>query len=222
MFMGPFEATMIWDEKTLSGVKRFLERIEDLLSHFIDLNKQFVEHTDSIKFLEVLNKTILKITEDIDNFGFNTAIAKLMELGNYLQSERNNPKNALIESGEKEKRLWAISNESIRKIIKLIAPMAPYLAEELWKAAGESGSVHEADWPKADLKFLVQETITIPVAVNGKVRDQLTMVNDKRQMREEVIRQAKDLEKIKKWLEGKEVIRKIYIVGKMINLVVRD
>jgi leucyl-tRNA synthetase len=58
--------------------------------------------------------------------------------------------------------------------------------------------------------------------VNGKVRDQLTMVNDKRQMREEVIRQAKDLEKIKKWLEGKEVIRKIYIVGKMINLVVRD
>ncbi|MFA4826664.1 MAG: class I tRNA ligase family protein [Candidatus Shapirobacteria bacterium] len=202
MFMGPFEGTMAWNEKTLLGVKRFLEKLERLVYKHIKSN------CASNKWAQVIiNKKIDGITRNIESFGYNTAIAKMMEMINELQIKN-----------------YELRIEDIKKIIKLAAPMVPYLAEELWnkvKDNNDSKSVHQAEWPKAEEKYLVEEEITIAVAVNGKVREQLVVKSEDAENREEVIKKAKGLLGMKKWLEGKEVMKEFYVPGKMINLVLK-
>ena len=182
MFMGPFNGTMAWNENTLMGVKRFLDKFEKAM-----INLSASSNEDKV----IINKTIDGVTKDLENFGYNTAIAKLMECLNKVSG-------------------W--SREESKKIIKLIAPFAPYLAEELWN---ESESVHAAEWPKVEEKYLVESEMTIPVAINGKVRAQIKVANDEK----EVIVKAKELEEVKKWLEGKKIIKEIYVPGKMVNIV---
>ena len=182
MFMGPFNGTMAWNENTLMGVKRFLDKFEKAM-----INLSASSNEDKV----IINKTIDGVTKDLENFGYNTAIAKLMECLNKVSG-------------------W--SREESKKIIKLIAPFAPYLAEELWN---ESESVHAAEWPKVEEKYLVESEMTIPVAINGKVRAQIKVANDEK----EVIVKAKELEEVKKWLEGKKIITEIYVPGKMVHIV---
>jgi len=210
MFMGPFDGVMAWNEKTVMGVKRFLERYEKFINSSIT-NYQLKNTTESSREVKVIiNKTIEGVTRDIEEFGYNTAIAKLMEALNKLSITN-----------------YELRIEDIKTLIKLIAPMAPYMAEELWsfdklRTKDDVQSVHIAQWPVADPKYLVEETVTIAVAVNGKVRDQLSINNYQlRIKKEEILKQAKELEKIKKWLEGKEIVKEIYISGRMINIVVK-
>jgi len=209
MFMGPFDATMVWNEKTLMGVKRFLDRFERFIgSQISDVRCQKEIASDSSKEVKVIiNKLIKGVTEDLGAFKYNTAIAKLMQSINSLSDLRSQ-----------------ISDEDIKILVKLMAPLAPYTAEEMWskiKEENDAVSVHLSDWPEADEKYLVEDEISLPVAINGKVRGQIKISNDKCLMSNEVIGLAKKDEKIQKWIEGGKIIKEIYVPGKMVNLVIQ-
>ncbi|MFA5828562.1 MAG: leucine--tRNA ligase [Candidatus Shapirobacteria bacterium] len=214
MFMGPFDAVMAWNEKTLMGVKRFLDRFSKYINdqlRITHLGGQANYELDIVSASKAedkvfINKMVAGVTKDLEEFGYNTAIAKMMEGINQLRI--NN---------------YELRIEEIKTLIKLIAPFAPYLGEELWSMCGEKGSVHVSAWPVAEDKYLVEKTITIAVAINGKVRDQIEVESLKvlkSESKEEIIAEAKKLEKIQKWLEGKKIIREIYVPGKMVNFVV--
>lgn len=200
MFMGPFEGTMSWNEKTLAGVKRFVDRF------YAFIDKQISNDTDSSdKSSLIINKTIKGVTRDLEEFGYNTAVAKLMEAINKLSITN-----------------YELRIEDLRTLVKLLAPMAPYMTEELWeRLEGNTSSVHKASWPEVEEKYLVENTINIPVAINGKVREQILVDRAQISNKKEIIEEVKNLEKIKEWIKGREVVNEIYIPGKMINLVVR-
>lgn len=195
MFIGPFDGTMAWNENTLMGVKRFLDRFYRFVNEQIKLNSD-----SGVKNKVIINKTILGIGEDLETFGFNTAIAKLMEALNGI-TEAN--------------------IDDLKVLVKLVAPMAPYTAEELWESLGGEGSVHQSSWPKYEERYLKEEKIILPIAINGKVRDQLQIIDSESQTKEKIIKEAKELKKVKDWIEGKEIIKEIYIPGKMLNLVLK-
>lgn len=202
MFMGPFDSTMAWNEKTLMGVKRFLDRFEIYVNKQIDCLEQ---KSGVLSVVDVVvNKTIQSVTEDFKRFSFNTAIAKLMSLINDLS----------VNSG-------CIGRNYIEVLVKLIAPFAPYTAEELWSKLGNELSVHLESWPVADEKYLVEDEVNIPVAINGKVREQLKVSSNSLADQEVVLREAKNLSKVKEWVGKGEIVKEIYVPGKMVNLVVK-
>ncbi|MDD3002536.1 MAG: leucine--tRNA ligase [Candidatus Shapirobacteria bacterium] len=203
MFMGPFDSTMAWNENTLMGVKRFLDRFEQFIKLQINQTKSDTAKNREIKV--ILNKTIKNITEMNEQFKYNTAIAQMMEALNKLTDLRS-----------------SMVDEDIKVLIKLVAPFAPYTAEELWSKLGNETSVHVAEWPKADPQYLIEDKIKVAIAINGKVRDQLEIDNEIKDKQIEIIKLAKETEKIKKWISGKVIVKEIYIEGKMINFVIKD
>jgi leucyl-tRNA synthetase len=212
MFMGPFDSTMAWNENTLMGVKRFLDKfIKFINNQETNFNKQSKINIASNKEVKlIINKLIKSVSEDLENFKYNTAIAKLMEAINSLSA---------IQS-------VGLSEEDIKTLVKLIAPMAPYTAEEMWSQVNEKNgpvSVHLSDWPEVDKKYLVEETVVIAVAVDGKVRGQLIINNVELIIsnKDTVINKAKDLEQIKKWIGEGKIVKEIYVPGKMVNIVLR-
>ena len=194
MFMGPFTGTMAWNEKTLMGVRRFLDRFNS----FID--KQIKYKSDSSqKTTLIINKTIKGVGKDLDNFGFNTSLAKMMEAVNNIDKA---------------------GKEDLKKLVILLAPMAPYTAEEAWQRLGETSSVHQNMWPEFNDEILKSNTLILPVAVNGKVREKLEIDSDKASDKKYIMGLVKDNEKIKKWLTGNIIEKEILVSGKMLNLVI--
>ena len=191
MFMGPFDETMAWNENTLMGVKRYLDRFEKFI---VEQSKNNIASDINVKV--IINKLIKGITIDLERFGYNTAIAKLMKALNEITISKS-----------------TISKEDLLILIKLIAPFAPYMAEELWSRLGNKNSIHSTQWPTVEESYLVEAVVSIPVAVNGKVRDQIVVSDN-------VVEKAKELIGVKKWIEGKEIKKEIYIEGKMVNFVV--
>jgi leucyl-tRNA synthetase len=229
MFMGPFDSTMAWNEKTLMGVKRFVDRFNEFdekLNKEIRMSKLFVDSENEYPEVKtIINKTIKKVTEDLEQFKYNTAIASMMELINKLQEIRINRSIKPIVDG-KPNWMLVVSKESIKKIIKLIAPLAPYMAEEMWSIVRDENdavSVHLSGWPKVDEKYLVEDEISLPVAINGKVRGQLIISNEELVInnKEKIIAKAKDLEQVKKWVGEGKIVKEIYVPGKMVNLVIQ-
>jgi leucyl-tRNA synthetase len=139
----------------------------------------------------------------LENFGYNTAIAKLMELVNEL---------------EKRKVEWCSTDVEI--LLRLLAPFAPYISEELWREMGHQDSIHVQQWPMADKKYLVDEQITLVISINGKVRDQLVVSQEESTDKTKMLSMAKEAIKIKPWLDGKQVVKEIFVPGRMVNLVV--
>lgn len=214
MFMGPFDGTMAWDEKTLMGVKRFLERFNKYINDQLLISNDQKESSKEVKV--ILNKTIKNMTDMLEQLKYNTAIAQMMELLNKISNDQ-----------------LLISNEDIKTLVKLIAPFAPYMAEELWASYAKATegqevnlpiSVHISEWPAVEEKYLIEEKIRMAVAINGKVRDEIEVESQKLKVesKEEIIEAAKKLEKIKNWINGKQILKEIYIPGKMVNLVVKD
>ncbi|MBI2465283.1 leucine--tRNA ligase [Candidatus Shapirobacteria bacterium] len=214
MFMGPFEGTMAWNEKTLMGVKRFLDRFEKLFKEYFGGISQDAElfASDRNTLMIIINKKIELITKDLEEFGYNTAIAKLMELLNDL-----------------EKRKIELIRDDMEVLVKMLAPFAPYTAEELWywlhydvnkKSDIVIESVHQQSWPVADPAYLADEKVTVAVAINGKLRDQLVVDRDRSNDEKEMVEMAKGSEKIKTWLAGKQVVKEIFVPGRMVNIVV--
>lgn len=198
MFLGPFNSTMAWNEKTLVGIKRFLERFEKYIKNQIDSKSVSDEKTYLL-----INKTVKAVEEDINLFKFNTAIAKMMELLNIL--------------GDKK-----IGKEEVKKMLILIAPFAPYLSEGLWnliKTDKDPKSIHACIWPKiSEGDILIEEDILLPVSIGGKVRGKILVpINIDQEELMEMIRKDKSLNK---WIEGKDLIKVFYVKGKIINIVI--
>lgn len=196
MFMGPFESTMAWNENTLIGIKRFLERFEKYVK--VQIEKKVGK--SEVKSISILHKSIADIGRDLEELGFNTAIAKLMKAINNLGD---------------------LNIEDTKKLIKLIAPMAPYMAEELWFKLGEKESVHKESWPEYNEQYFEDEVINIPVAVNGKVREVISINKNEVNNKDEIFKLVRKSKKITALTEGREMIKEIYVPGKMLNLVLR-
>ena len=210
MFMGPFDGTMAWNENTLMGVKRFLERfykyIESQISDLSKQNGNEIASSDKVKL--IINKLILGVTRDLEQFGYNTAIAKMMEGLNKISDLR-----------------CQMSEGDIKTFIKLIAPFAPYMADELWFSfAGVTTaaytSVHQSTWPVVEEKYLLESMFKLPVAINGKTKMLIEISSELINDQDEVIKIVETNINISKLLAGKVVKKKIYINGKMLNLVI--
>ncbi|MEK7531401.1 MAG: class I tRNA ligase family protein [Patescibacteria group bacterium] len=191
MFMGPFDQAIAWNEESVAGVRRFLERVWKLSL----LSKK----TKPSKDLErLLHQTIKKVSEDIEDMKFNTAMSAFMILSNALEKEE------------------VISQEIVLIFLRLLSPFVPHIAEELAHRLGEKTSLQKLPWPKFDSKKLVQKDATIAVQVNGKVRATITLPSSLSP--KEVQKRALLLPQIKKWMEGKTVKKVIFVPGKVLNL----
>jgi len=196
MFMGPFEASQPWNTESIIGSRRFIERAFRLSVSVLEKNVK----VSSKESLRALHSIIEKVTNDIQNFSFNTSISGMMIALNTFEKENQLSKNDFL------------------KFLALLAPFAPHIAEELWNKFGQKGSIHLSAFPKADKKYLIQEEITIPVSVNGKVRAEI-IVSPK--ISEEDIKNiAINNEKVKTWILGQEIKKLIYVPGKIVNIVI--
>ncbi len=205
MFMGPFDATMAWDEKTLVGVKRFVERFEKLV---VTTSPHSSEKETPGKISSLLNKTLIDIERDLEQFKFNTPVAKLMGLLNELE-------------GEHGKGDLCISATDWGRLIATLAPYAPYLAEELWQQLGiSSESVHNTPWPTGDSTKVYLDILTVPVCINGKVKFQVEIQAEELQDQAKILEKVEALEKYKELLGAMSIRRVVYIPGKMLNFVV--
>lgn len=195
LFLGPLSEDRSFSDAGIMGTKRWVDRIYRLA------NKVDASHEASSTMLQILHKAIKHITADFEEQKFNTVIAKLMELTNNI-------------SGEDK-----ISVDTWKAFVTMLAPFLPFLAEELWSMLGETESIFTAPWPIYDEGMAREDTIEFVVSVNGKVRDKMEAPAE---ISED---EAKDLamksEKVQSWLEGKEVVKVIFVQGKMLNIVVR-
>ncbi|MFZ5953298.1 MAG: leucine--tRNA ligase [Candidatus Rifleibacteriota bacterium] len=208
LFLGTFEIEVAWSDDGIRGMHRFVNRVYDLISeNHGGTGSASGKEAEDLK--RVLHKTIKAVSNDIDNFSFNTAIARLMELT-----------NAMVEAAKKTSLAsTALWREAVETFLKLLAPITPFLAEELWQMIGNAGSVHQQKWPAWDEGALVESTVTLPVQVNGKLRDQLELPAD---IDEAGARHAAEAsEKVQKHLEGKQVVKFIYVPKRMISFVVK-
>jgi leucyl-tRNA synthetase len=154
------------------------------------------------------HQTIKKVTGDMDRLRFNTMIAALMELTNYL--------SRIKETSPVSSANW---RSSIETLLLLLAPTAPHMTEELWKRLGHKGSIHNQQWPKWDEALAKEDEITLVVQINGKLRDR---INAPVSITEDEAKQlARDSEKVKAHLASKQVVNVIYVPGKLVNIVVK-
>ncbi len=204
MFMGPLEQVKPWSTKGVEGVNRFLNRTWRL---FFGENKEekinISEDNPSSEQLKVLHEAIKKVTEDIENMRFNTAISALMIFVNEANSWENVPRSVA------------------EPFLILLSPFAPHIAEEIWNRLGHKQSLAHEDWPQFKEEFLVEESVEIPVQVNGKVRANITVPADKQKDKEFVIGLAKQQKNIIRYLDKTTIIKEIFVPGRIVNLVVK-
>lgn len=215
MFMGPYELGGDWSDKGITGTDRFVQRVYELYSKHAELLNQsnvkdvydFEELSESEKVIyRKVNQTLKKVDEEIEHFRFNTAIAALMELLNEMKK---------LESCSKE-----IQNYSLVRFVIMLAPLAPHLAEECYLLLGSGESIYEKPfWFTADPKALLEDMVSIAVQVNGKLRGTVDAPINSNQS--DVKNLLMNDEKIKKHLDGKEIIKEIYVPNKIYNIVVK-
>jgi leucyl-tRNA synthetase len=190
-FIGPYYETgsYPWNPDAIMGVRRFLERISRLCENLAG-------KTDNA-LLTALHGTIQKVTDDVPELKFNTAIAALM---------------SFINAAEKS----ALARAEYAILLRLIAPFAPHLAEELWRRLGYEASVHAQPWPSADPRLIEETRWRIVIQVDGKVRDALEVNRGASQ--DEVLKQALELPGIRRWITGKKPEVKAYVPGRLLSL----
>ena len=204
MFMGPLESTKPWSMQGVEGVSRFLNRswrmIVDEESDALRLNERVRPGAaPDREELRVLHKTIQAVTQDMESLSFNTAISRLMEFVNFF-------------TGRKERPL-----ECMESFVLMLAPMAPHIAEEMWRALGHEQSLAYAPWPSFEPKYTEESVVDVPVQVNGKVRGRIQV--DAQATREQMEQAALGDPRIRKHLEGTTVRKVIAIPGKLVNIV---
>ena len=199
MFLGPIEVSKPWDTKGIEGVHRFLRKLWRL---YFDENQGCLvtNETASKDELKVLHQTIKKIEYDTENFAFNTAVSQFMICVNELA------------------RLSCNKKEILEPLLVLLTPFAPHISEELWQALGHTNTILDAAYPILNESYLVENSFTYPVAINGKTRTEVEFAldADTNYIQETVLKDATVL----KWMEDKPLKKFIYVKGKMINVVV--
>lgn len=195
LFMGDYEKAAPWSESSVKGCKRFIDRVWNLLEIVTDSEEYSKE-------LEVsFHKTIKKVSEDIENMKFNTAIACLMTLLNEIYDK------------------GSITKGELKTFVKLLDPFAPHVCEEVWSEIGGEGLLAVAQWPEFDPAKTVDATIEVPVQICGKLRATVTVAKDA--TAQEAVAAAKADEKVQEFLAGKNIIKEIYVPGKIINIVAK-
>lgn len=204
MFASPLELWTRWDPNGVPGCYRFLNRLWTLTQEFIESEAQ---DGSAPEVMRAIHPTIKKVTDDLEQQKYNTAIAAMMSCVNDLYKAK--------EKGFNSKTDWQFALESL---VQLVAPFAPHIAEELWHDLGHEDSVHVGHWPVADEQYLVSDTMTIAVQINGKVRAQVQVAADATQ--EQIVEQAKADDKVAGYLSGQEPKKTIYVPGKLVSFVV--
>ncbi len=199
LFMGPFEEATNWNEEGVVGTVRYLNRVWSVVRRYV--GEGCPEGSPALETLKRAHKTIRTVTDHIERLRFNTALAALMDQLNYLQ------KLAPEELGR----------FAVESYVVLLAPMAPHITEEMWRALGHQESVHLETWPKYDPELTRDNTVTVVVQINGKVRDRLQV--DAGTPEEEVRRIALDREAVSKHLGGKAPSKVIYVPDKLMSIV---
>ncbi|MCX6754730.1 MAG: class I tRNA ligase family protein [Candidatus Nomurabacteria bacterium] len=193
MFMGPFEQSLPWSTESIIGSRRFIDRVYRLQSKIVDKKS-------SIDVEKIIHKTLKKVTEDIEDFAFNTAVSSMMILVNELEKSES------------------IGKKDFKILLQMLAPFAPHITEEIWIDLGEKKSIHKSIWPKWDKNKIVDELLKIAVQVNGKVRTEIMISKD---MTDEEIKEMATKDKnVEVWIEGKEIKRIIYVPNRIVNIVV--
>lgn len=196
MFLGPLEQSKPWDTNGIDGVNRFLKKLWKLYADGVS------DEPASAASLKTIHTLIKKVTADIENFSYNTSVAAFMICVNELTAQK------------------CRSREALEPLVIVLAPFAPHIAEELWHTAlGHDTTVCDATWPTHDESHLVEQEVTYPVSFNGKARFNLTV--PAAMGKDDVIAAALANENAAKWLEGKEVVKTIFVPGKIVNLVVK-
>ena len=213
LFAAPPERDLDWSEQGVEGCFRFLNRVYRLVDELAEVAKTNAEVkavTKEDKAMRlVIHSTLKKVTADLsEKFGFNTAIAALMELINEMYKYK-----------ELDTRNDGIIREGIETIVTILAPFTPHIGEELWTMIGKEGSVFNISWPAYDESALVQDEVEVIVQVNGKLRDKISM--DANIAREDMEKIALESEKVKAAIEGKNVVKVIAVPKKLVNIVVK-
>ena len=197
MFLGPLEQSKPWDTNGIDGVHRFLKKLWNL--YWVGDNVKVTDESASKDELKSLHKLIKKVTADIENFSFNTSVSAFMICVNELTSLATNKR------------------EILKPLLILLSPYAPHIAEELWHAIGEEGSVVTAEWPELNEAYLVEDNFTYPVSFNGKTRFMLSLpATLTPQEVEAAVLSAPEAEK---WLEGKTPRKVIVVPKRIVNIV---
>jgi len=215
MFLAPWNQGGEWNDSDISGISRWFNRMWNLvLEKYSHDEKTSADNREKAgrELSRITHQTIKRVTDNIEKFHFNTMIAALMELTNYL-------------ARVKEKQAVAVANweESISILLRLLAPAAPHLTEELWQKTGQEYSIHNQSWPQCDEELTKEEVVTVVLQVNGKVRDRIILpASVAASITEaELLKLAKD-KRINDYLEGKEILKTIYVPDRLLaNFVVK-
>ncbi len=207
MFIGPWEAGGPWSSTGIEGVARFLNRVWALVTE-APKGEGDAGETAQKELRRAVNYAVKEVSEDLAGLQFNTAVAELMTLTNTMNKAKA---SEMIET-----EVWA---KGIQKLLLLLAPIAPHIADELWERSGFTGSVHQQTWPDYDPAALEQDTITVAVQVSGKRRGEVTVPKDADKAA--VLAAAKAEPNVGRHLEGKEVVREIVVPGRLVNIVVK-
>lgn len=201
MFMGPLDASVAWSTKGLDGARRFLDRIWRLFVNEDGTLSNKIQESDDKTLEKIYHQTVKKVTEDYDHLHFNTAISQLMVFINECY------------------KVEVVPKEYAEGFVKMLSPIAPHIGEELWSILGHEGTITYEPWPTYDESKLVDDEVEIVVQVNGKVRSKVKVAKDASKEQLEEI--AKEDEKVKELVEGKEIVKVITIQGKLVNIVVK-
>ena len=195
MFIGDFEKTAPWSPSSIRGCKRFLDRVWALQDMLTD-GEEYRPETRAL-----MHKTIKKVSEDIENLKFNTAIASMMALINEIYA------------------LGSINRAELRTLLLLLNPFAPHMTEEMYEVQNLGGVLNEQKWPTFDPALCVDEMVELVVQINGKVRSKLQVPVDSAQA--DVLEKAKAEPKIQDALQGKQIVKEIYVQNKLVNFVAK-
>ncbi len=195
LFMGDYEQAAPWSEDSVKGCKRFVDRIWNLL----EIVKDGDEY--SAELMSSMHKTVKKVSEDIEAMKFNTAIAALMTLLNQIYSK-----------GE-------INKAELKTLLLLVNPFAPHVTEEMWEKMSFGGTVTDQSWPEYDEAKCVDASVEIAVQVNGKIKARINVATDI--SNEDAIAAAKEVDAVKEIIDGKQVVKELYVKGKLVNIVVK-
>ncbi len=207
MFIGPWEAGGPWSSTGIEGVARFLNRAWAVVTETPEKSAP-ADGAAQKELRRAVHYAVKEVSEDIEGFRFNTAVAELMTLT-----------NALTKAKSKEMVAADAWLEGVEKLLLLLAPIAPHIAEELWERRGFAGSVHLQGWPEYDPAVLEQDTVVIAVQVGGKRRGEVTVPKDAD--KDAVLAAAKTEPNVARHLEGLQIVREIVVPGRLVNIVVR-
>jgi leucyl-tRNA synthetase len=201
MFMGPLDKAKPWNTKGLQGCSRFINKLWNII---VDsdgsLSNNINNKQPDIETLRNLNKMIMRVSNNLDQLHFNTCVSEFMVFTNHLQTLSN------------------INYESLKTFIIILNPFIPHLAEELWELLNQKNELSYVKWPTVEEKYLINDEVSIPVQINGKRRSEITISLNF--SKDDVLKAAKSDIKVSSYIKGKEIIKEIYVEGRIVNIVV--